>query len=109
MAWDTTKNPLDDFLSSDYNDMVTDQKLRLKTMGDSTQAGSALTGSDGDLGRVITLSNTLAIVGSVVFRNGAMIDVSEYTLTSTGLNDTITFNTLNIFNDDRIRVLWWTR
>ncbi len=28
MAWDDTKQALDDFTSSDWNDMVTDQKTR---------------------------------------------------------------------------------
>lgn len=28
MAWDDTKQALDDFPSADYNDMVTDQKSR---------------------------------------------------------------------------------
>ena len=48
MAWDDTKQANDDFLSSEWNDMVTDQKSRsLVTSG--AGAPSSAPGSIGDI------------------------------------------------------------
>ena len=81
MAWDDTKVATDDFLSGDWNDMVTDQKLR-GIPAEENKRGSALSGSDGATGRVLTLVNTTLTktAGVMAFRNGAFIPKTDLTI-----------------------------
>lgn len=65
--------------------------------------GSTLSGLDGELGRVWTLTNTFVLKNAIVVRNGAVIQ--DYTLTQVGVNDTVTFSNINIFNDDVIMIM----
>lgn len=109
MAWDDTKQALDDFTSSDYNSMVTDQKTR-GVPQEETSDGSSLSGSDGSTGRVWTLTNTSTIKtnGILVFRNGGLLDSTEYTVTSTGTSDTVTMDSVPVWNVDKLRIIYFT-
>jgi hypothetical protein len=108
MAWDTPKNPNDIISSSDYNASVSDQKSR-GIPSQEAKNGSDCTGSDGDTGRALTLANASAIkaAGRMIFRNGAFLDPNDYSITGSPPNDVVTFSGVNIFNTDRIIVVYF--
>ena len=108
MAWDDTKNPGDLISSSDYNAQVADQKSRGIPTQES-KLGSDCTGIDGALDRELTLSNATAIkaAGRMIFRNGAFVDPSDYSFAGSATNDTVTFSGVNIFDSDRINVIYF--
>ena len=109
MAWDDSKVANDDFLSSDWNAMVTYLKLA-GIPNTENKLGSDCTGSDGATGRVLTLANTstMKTAGFMVFRNGALIVPGDITVTATGSADTVTFDNTNIFDLDVLTVIYST-
>lgn len=74
---------------------------------EKNDVGSVCDGISGATGRVWTLSNTIVISYAIVIRNGGILTPSDYVLTTTGTNDTLTFTNTNIFDDDNIRILGW--
>ena len=109
MAWDDTKVATDDLLSGDWNDMVTDQKLR-GIPGEENKRGSDLTGSNGATGRVLTLANTTLTktAGMMAIRNGAFIPKNDLTIVHNASGSTITFTNTAIFETDFIDVFYFT-
>lgn len=71
--------------------------------------GSDCSGLSGEQGRVLTLSNTTLTVPDVtmVFRNGAMLMPTDLTIVDNASASTITFTTVEIFDDDIIRVIYF--
>lgn len=106
MAWDDIKIALDDFTSSDWNDMVTDQKSRAYVATSENKRGSNCSGSDGAKARVLTLANTSLSksAGFKVFRNGALLHSTDLTISHLAASSTVTFTEINIFNTDYIYV-----
>lgn len=70
-----------------------------------TALGSTFTLTSGSLGRVWTLDNSFKLNISFIVRNGAVITPTDFTLTTTGSNDTITFTNVNIFDDDALMII----
>ncbi len=103
MAWDDTKQANDDFLSSDWNDMVSDQKSRIKTPSSEEKLGSDCTGSDGDTGRVLTLSNSELTTLLLVFVEGRLVSPSNMTVTHKSSNSTVEFSNA-VYDSDNIVV-----
>jgi len=109
MAYDDTKVAGNTIFSADWNAFVTAMKLK-GTPNEETKAGSDCSGTDGTTGRVLTLANTstMKIAAFQVFRNGAKIVKADMTVTTTGTNDTITFDNTIIFDADVIEVIYFT-
>lgn len=101
MAWDDTKVAEDDFLSNDWNNMVTDQKTRAKILTPEEGTGADCSGSDGDTGRIFTLSNTELTVQLLVFVEGRLEKPSDMTITHNASDSTVTFNRA-IYDTDSI-------
>jgi len=110
MAWDDTKQAEDDFLSSDWNDMVTDQKSRSYVGNSENKRGSDCSGSEGATGRVLTLANTSLSqsAGFKVFVGGALIHSTDLTISHLATSSTVTFTNKNIFDADYIYVEYFT-
>ena len=103
MSWDDTKVANDDFLSADWNDMVTDQKQISKLLTAEEKSGSDCTGNDGDTGRVLTLSNTELTILLQVYVEGRIEKPSNMTITHNATASTIEFARA-IFDTDEIVV-----
>lgn len=101
MSWDDTKQAGDDWLSADWNSMVTDQKARIKLLTVEEGVGSDCSGSDGDTGRVYTLSNTELTTSMQVFVEGRLELPSNLTITHNATGSTIEF-AKEIFDSDTI-------
>ena len=69
--------------------------------------GTSMTGSTGDAGRVWTLANAKPLVSYFIARNGAIIHENDYTIT-TGVNATVTFTSINIFDEDILLFIGFT-
>ena len=93
MAWDDTKVAEDDFLSADWNSMVTDQKTRAKLATPENSTGASCSLTDGDADRVYTLSNTTLTQagGFFVYVNGLFQHSSQITVTHAASASTIQF------------------
>lgn len=109
MAWDDTKVANDDFLSIDWNDMVTDQKNRGYVNAQENKTGADCSGSDGASSRVLTLSNTSLTQdgGTFVYVNGLFQHSSDVTLSHAASGTTVTF-TERLWDTDKIAVIYLT-
>ena len=95
MAWDDTKTANDDFTSSDWNDMVTELKLKVKSPVTETKLGSNCSGSDGNANRTFTLASASADIhsqGFSIWINGTPLHEGA------GLDFTRTTNVLTFLN-----------
>jgi hypothetical protein len=108
VAWDSVKNPNDIISSSDYNASVSDQKSR-GIPSQEAKSGSNCTGTDGAAGRTLALANATAIkaAGRMIFRNGSFLDPNDYSISNSPPNDVVTFSGVNIFDADRIIVIYF--
>lgn len=69
--------------------------------------GNSLSGADGSINRILTLSNTTLTRNPViVFVEGQMITPSDLTVSHLITSSTITFS-INIYDLDKIRVIAW--
>ena len=104
MAWDDTQTSSDSITYTEWNNMVTFIKGLLKNQDSN---GSACSGSDGATGRVLTLNNSGSVntTSMQVYRNGAMIVPADLTLGDSG-SATVTFTSTNIWDTDKIRVIY---
>lgn len=75
------------------------------TVYEKSVSGTILSGTSGNTGRVWTLDNTGILITSFIVRDGSLLNPSEYTITATGLNDTVTFTNINIWNEDNLRII----
>ena len=109
MAWDDTKIVQDDFLSADWNDMVTDQKTRGKIGTPENKTGADCSGTDGDASRVLTLANTelTKAGGFFVFVNGLFQHSTQITVTHAAASSTILFVD-KLWDADKIAVIYMT-
>jgi hypothetical protein len=70
--------------------------------------GSECSGGDGDQGRVLTLQNTSESGAPVaVWVEDQLIDPADYTVSHLSASSTVTFDNINIFNADTIRVNYY--
>ena len=108
ISWDDTKIAKDDFASTEWNAMVTDQKTRgvLNTLEEF--AGSVCTGVDAATGRVLTLGNTSLTKHNDVFVEGLLISPSKVTISHKAASSTVTFTSIKIYDTDEIVVREWT-
>ena len=56
---------------------------------------------------VCTLANAKPLVSYFIARNGAIIHENDYTIT-TGVNATVTFTSINIFDEDILLFIGFT-
>jgi len=103
MSWDDSKSSGDIIRSSEYNNMVDDQKSRLKLASIDEGTGSDCTGTDGETNRVFTLSNTELTALVQVFVEGRLEPPSEITVTHNSTDSTVEFQRA-IWNTDNIVV-----
>lgn len=103
MSWDDTKQANDDILSADYNSMVIDQKSRIKILSVEEKTGADCSGSDGEVDRVLTLSNTVLTRQLLVFVEGRIISPSNMSITHNVNDSTIEFSN-KLFDSDNIVV-----
>ena len=87
----------------------------ITTTGDTaaspeTFLGSACTGSDGDAGRVLTLSNlSLTKVGGfTVVKGGFVLYPSDYAVSHLASSSTVTFTSVKVYDSDEITVYYFT-
>ena len=67
--------------------------------------GAECSGSGGDTGRVLTLTNTSESGNPVaIWVEDQLINPSDYTVSHLSASSTITFDNINIFNTDTIHV-----
>ena len=109
MAWDDTKVAQDDFLSADWNAMVTDQKTRGKINTQEDKRGSNCSGTNGAKNRVLTLSNTALTKsgGLLIWVNGLLQHSAQVTITHNTSGSTVLFID-EIFDTDYISVIYLT-
>ncbi len=70
--------------------------------------GSECSGSDGTTGRVLTLVNTSESGNPVaIWVEDQLINSSDYTVSHLSSSSTITFDNINIFDTDTIRVNYY--
>jgi len=108
MAWDDTQTDgVSQITSAKWNAMVTDQKTRGVTT--EQKRGSNCSGSDGDTGRVLTLSNssTTKSDGFMCFVGGNFLHSADLTVNHKSANSTITF-TNPVWDSDYIEVIYFT-
>jgi hypothetical protein len=97
ISWDDTKEPYDGtnddvslIKASDWNSMVTDQKLRA-IIGVEDKRGADCSGSDSALNRVLTLANTTLTDKVFVFVNGLILHSADVTISHLSASSTVTF------------------
>ena len=75
---------------------------------EENRLGSECTGSDGANGRVLTLNNTSESGGPVsIWVEDQLIAQSDMTLSHLSASSTITFDNIEVFNTDTIKVLYY--
>lgn len=75
---------------------------------EENRAGSDGSGSDGDTGRVLTLQNTSESGAPVsVWVDDQIIAQADITVSHLSANSTITFDNVEIYNSNTIRVLYY--
>jgi hypothetical protein len=108
MAIITINDPLISVGITDSNATVTGVTIPVINYGNAVYelktSGTLLTGVE-DVGRTWTLNNTALLSVAFIVRNGATLDPSDYTITSIGTNDVVTFTNVIIFNDDYVRII----
>ena len=78
------------------------------TQQEENRVGSECTGSDGATGRVLTLANTSESGGPVsVWVENQLISQSDMTISHKSASSTITFDNIEVFNTDTIKVLYY--
>ena len=109
MSWNDTKAPDDPVLSQDWNDLVSFLNTTIRANGTEKKRGSNCSGSDGESGRVLTLSNTKTTLsaGFQVFKNGLLMHDPDITVSHKESGTTITFN-VKVWDADYIEVHYFT-
>ena len=78
------------------------------TQQEENRSGSDCSGSDGVTGRVLTLQNTSESGAPVsVWVEDSIIAQADMTVSHLSANSTITFDNIQIYNTDTIRVLYY--
>ena len=78
------------------------------TIQEENRAGSEASGVDGATGRVLTLQNTLESGNpSSVWVDDQIIAVADYTISHLSSSSTITFDNINLFDAQTIRVHYY--
>ena len=98
----TAENPLPiQLIGSDGNPVKITQQ-------EENRLGSECTGSDGTTGRVLTLTNTSESGSPVsVWVEDQLISQSDMTLSHKATSSTITFDNIEVFNGQTIKVLYY--
>ena len=78
------------------------------TIQEENQAGSSASGSDGALGRVLTLQNTSTSAAPVsVWVDDQIIALGDMTISHLAASSTITFDNINLFDAQTVRVTYY--
>ncbi len=78
------------------------------TQLEENRAGSDCSGSDGATGRVLTLTNTAETGNPVaVWVEDQLIAIADYTVAHNAASSTITFDNIEVFDTDTIRVRYY--
>ena len=78
------------------------------TQAEENRIGSECSGSEGATGRILTLQNTSTSGGPVsVWVGVTIIAQADMTISHLSASSTITFDNINIYNSDTIRVLYY--
>ncbi len=78
------------------------------TQQEENRSGSDCSGSDGATGRVLTLQNTSTSGAPVsVWVDSTLIALVDITIAHKASSSTITFDNINIFDSQSIRVLYY--
>lgn len=107
IVWDETLAKLQYYNGSSWADVGSGSGSG-DTSNREDKRGSNCSGTDGDPGRILTLSNTEATIGhELVFVNGVCLHDPDYTMTDLAASSTILFNN-PVWDTDYIRVLYFT-
>ncbi len=78
------------------------------TQQEENRLGSECSGSDGATGRILTLQNTSESGGPVaVWVEDQLINSSDVTFSHLASSSTLTFDNINIFNADTLRIRYY--
>lgn len=99
----------DDTFQKVYTQIIDSNNNIIKSVQqEENRSGSDCSGADGDPGRVLTLQNTTESGAPVsIWVEDQIIALGDVTVNHLSASSTVTFDNIEIFNGDTIRVIYY--